>query len=56
MLLASEFRRMTIDMRPLLSEAGWATHLRNESAYRGEEYGAAFVQDMTTLLERLKHG
>jgi hypothetical protein len=55
LLLASEFRRMTIDMRPLLGEAGWAMHLRNESAYRGEEYGAVFVQDMTALLERMNH-
>ena len=56
LLLASEFRRLAIDMRPLLGEAGLAMHLRGESAFRGEEYGEAFVQDMTTLLERLNRG
>lgn len=56
LLLASELRRLTIAMRPLLGEAGWGMHLRNESAYRGEEYGAVFVQDITALLERLNHG
>lgn len=56
LLLSSELRRLTIVMRPLLGEAGWGMHLRNESAYRGEEYGTAFVQDITALLERLNHG
>jgi len=56
LLLASEFRRLAIAMRPLLGEAGWGMHLRNESAYRGEEYGIVFVQDTTALLERLNQG
>ena len=56
LLLASEFRRLTMDMRPLLGEAGWAMHLRNESTYKGVEYGNVFIQDMTALLERLIHG
>jgi len=56
LLLASELRRLTIAMRPLLGEAGWGMHLRNENAYRGEEYGAVFAQDITALLERLNHG
>lgn len=53
LMLASEFRRLTLGMRPLLGEVGWAMHLRNESAYKGEEYANVFVQDMTALLERL---
>ena len=56
LLLASEFRQLTIKMRPMLGEAGWAMHLRNESAYKGKEYAKVFVQDMTALLERLHHG
>ena len=56
LLLASEFRRLTMQMRPLLGEAGWGMYLRNESAYKGEEYGNVFIQDMTALLERLNHG
>lgn len=56
LLLASEWRRLTIAMRPLLGEAGWGMHLRDESSYRGEEYGEIFVQDITKLLERLNHG
>jgi hypothetical protein len=56
LLLASELRRLTIAMRPLLGDAGWGMHLRNEKSYRGEEYGAVFVQDITALLERLNHG
>lgn len=55
LLLASELRRLTMAMRPLLGEAGWGMHLRNETAYKGEEYAAVFVQDMTALLERLNH-
>jgi len=47
---------MTIAMRPLLGEAGWGMHLRNESAYRGEEYGPVFVQDIMAILERLNNG
>jgi hypothetical protein len=53
LLMASELRRLTIAMRPLLGEAGWGMHLRDESAYKGEDYSAVFVQDMTALLERL---
>lgn len=56
LLLASEFRRLTMEMRPLLGEAGWGIYLRNESAYKGEEYGKVFIQDMTALLGRLNLG
>lgn len=56
LLLASELRRLAIAMRPLLGEAGWGMHLRNENAYLGEEYGFIFVQDITALLERLNRG
>jgi hypothetical protein len=50
LLLVSEFRRLTMKMRPLLGEAGWGKFLRNEQEYRGEEYGPVFVQDLTALL------
>lgn len=53
LLLASEFRRLAMKMRPLLGEAGWGKFLRNEKEYRGEEYGPVFVQDMTALLADL---
>ena len=53
LLQASEFRRLTIKIRPLLGEAGWGKFLRNEKLYRGEEYGPIFVQDMTALLAGL---
>ena len=56
LLLASEFRRLTMEMRPLLGEAGWGMNLRSEGTYKGEEYANVFVQDMTSLLERLNHG
>lgn len=55
LLLASEFRRLTIAMRPLLGDAGWGMHLQNESAYRGEDYSTVFVHDIMALLERLNH-
>ncbi len=54
LLMASELRRLTIAMRPLLGEAGWGMHLRSESAYKGEDYSFVFEQDMVALLERLK--
>ena len=53
LLLASEFRRLTMKMRPLLGEAGWGKFLRNEKEYRGEEYGPVFMQDMAALLTDL---
>ncbi|CAH2032188.1 hypothetical protein [Trichlorobacter ammonificans] len=55
LLLASELRRLTSAMRPLLGEAGWGMHLQNEKAYRGEEYSVVFMQDIKALLERLNH-
>jgi len=54
LLLASEFRRLAIDMRPLLGESGLAMTLRNENSYLGEEYAKIFIQDILALLERLK--
>jgi hypothetical protein len=56
LMLASEFRRMAIEMRPLLGEAGWGMQLRDEKIYRGEEYGTVFIQDISDLLERLNQG
>lgn len=56
LMLASEFRRMAMEMRPLLGEAGWGMHLRDEKTYRGEEYGNVFVRDISDLLERLNMG
>lgn len=56
LLQASEWRRLAMAMRPLLGEAGWGIYLREEAAYRGEEYGPVFIQDVTALLDRLHHG
>jgi hypothetical protein len=53
LLLSSEFRRLTIAMRPLLGEAGWGMSLRNENAYPGTEYGYIFVEDITSILVRV---
>ncbi len=55
LLRASEWRRLAMAMRPLLGEAGLGMCLRDEAAYRGEGYGPVFMQDVTTLLDRLHH-
>ena len=53
LLLASELRRLGRDMRPLMGEAGWGMRLRDDSAYRGEDYLEVFFQDVTEILEQL---
>lgn len=53
LLLASEMRRLAREIRPLLGEAGWGQHLRDDKAYRGEDYTRVFFQDVKSILERL---
>jgi len=55
LLLSSEYRRLAIAIRPLLSEAGWGMYLRNETAYLVVDYGTVFVEDIMSILERLHH-
>jgi len=55
LMLSSEFRRLAMAMRPLLGEAGWGMQLGSESAYLGESYMPVFIQDITSILERLNH-
>jgi hypothetical protein len=53
LLLASEMRRLALEIRPFLGEAGCGQCLRDDKAYRGEEYTGVFFQDVKVLLTRL---
>ena len=53
LLLSSELRRLGRDMRPLLGESGWGMHLRDDNAYRGENYSEIFSQDVKEILGHL---
>jgi hypothetical protein len=53
LLLSSELRRLAWEMKPLLGEAGWGQHLRDDRAFTGEAYADVFFQDVKGILERL---
>ncbi len=53
LLLASELRRLSRDMKPLLDEAGWGQYLMDDKAFLGEEYKEVFFQDMEGVLKRV---
>ena len=53
LLLASEMRRLSRALRPLLGDAGWGHYLRDDKDYRGADYGEVFFEDMGRILERL---
>ncbi len=50
LMLASEWRRLSRKMRPLLGDAGWGQALRDDGQFKGEEYAEVFVEDVMTLL------
>jgi hypothetical protein len=54
MMLASEWRRLSRKMRPLLGDAGWGQPLRDDVQFNGETYAAVFVADVDGLVGRLK--
>jgi hypothetical protein len=53
LLLASQWRRLARDIKPLLGDAGLGQPLREDTSFAGEEYYPVFVEDMTRILERL---
>ena len=53
MLLASEWRRLAREMRPMLGDAGLGQPLRDDSSFVGENYYEVFVEDILKLLRRL---
>ncbi len=52
LLLASELRRLSREMRPLLADANWGSKLDDDSRYHGEEYAEIFVRDVTAILQK----
>lgn len=52
-LLASEWRRLALEIRPLLGDAGLGQPLRDGSAYIGEEYYEVFREDIIRIIEGL---
>jgi hypothetical protein len=55
LLLASELRRLSKEMRPLLAQAGWGSQLSDESLYHGAEYAAVFMKDIRLILQEHSH-
>ena len=55
LLLGSEFRRLSKEMRPLLAQAGWGSQLSDESLYHGAEYAAVFMKDIKLILREHSH-
>ena len=53
LLLASEMRRLSRTLRPLLGDAGWGHCLRDDKDYRGAEYVGVFFEDVGRILVRL---
>jgi hypothetical protein len=51
LLLASEFRRLSRDMQPLLAEAGLGSQLSDDSLYHGEEYVDVFMKEVELVLQ-----
>lgn len=55
LLLASELRRLSKEMRPLLAQAGSGSQLNDDSLYYGAEYAAVFTRDVTLILQEYSH-
>jgi hypothetical protein len=55
LLLASELRRLSKEMRPLLAQAGLGSRLNDDSLYHGADYAAVFVRDVTSILQEYGH-
>lgn len=53
MMLASEWRRLTKEIKPLLAAAGMGQPLREAASFPGEKYFDVFMEDMTQLLTRI---
>ena len=51
LLLASELRRLSREMRPLLAQAGRGSQLNDDSLYLGKEYADIFIGDVTVILQ-----
>jgi len=53
LMLASEWRRLARDMRPLLGDAGMGQSLRDDSLFKGEKYYDIFVEDIECIVAKL---
>lgn len=51
--LASELRRLSKEMRPLLGDAGWGSQLEDDKSFRGSEYSSVFARNTKDLLSQL---
>jgi len=51
--LASEWRRLSKEIKPLLGDAGMGQFLRDDSLFKGEAYYDAFVEDVEKILSIL---
>ena len=51
--LASEWRRLGKEIRPLLADAGWGRQLEDDTSFRGVEYSAVFIRNIEGILDQL---
>jgi hypothetical protein len=53
LMLASEWRRITKQIRPLLGDAGRGQPLREDFSFAGEKYYEIFIDDISQVLAKL---
>jgi hypothetical protein len=53
LMLASEWRRLARETRPLLGDAGMGQPLREDSSFKGEKYYDIFVEDINRVINNL---
>ena len=50
---ASEWRRLSKEMRPLLAEAGLGRQMEDDRSFRGVEYSVVFIRNIKGILSQL---
>lgn len=55
LLLASELRLLSREMRPLLAQAGLGLQMNEDSLYHGAEYATVFVREVALMLQKIEH-
>ena len=53
LMLASQWRRLAREIRPLLGDAGMGQSLRDDSSFKGEKYYDIFVEDINRVINNL---
>lgn len=54
LLLSSELRLLSRDIRPLLAQAGLGAQMNEDSLYPGAEYAEVFLREVPSILENIR--